>query len=455
MKNAKELIFERFISPLQRPRAKYIGIEIEMPVVNLNGDKTDKSVSIRAVNKAVKHFGFTEKRFDDDGVCHEAVCEDTCDIFSFDCSYNNFEIALGRVRTLHEAQARFRDYVRFINDELNKDHHTLTGLGANPNYKINDFNFVPSPRYRMLEGYLKKAEVWQYKDPSVRFHSHYGYGTFLSASQVQLDVNEDNLCDIIEAFSLVEPLKAVLFSNSFLPEMPDLLCVRDYFWERSAHGINPRNLGFFKPLPQSTGQIIDYLSKVSIFCAERDDKYLFFYPIPFDEYLDRDMIDGEYYDGSYHPYSFAPKSEDIVYLRTYKQIDLTARGTLEFRSACTQPLSQAMSVAAFHLGLMNRIEKLTALLSDSFLYRDGGDPDLLRRKINRKDFLSFIDPDALRTLLFEVLTLCADGLSERGYAEELYLEPLFERAETLSSPSGYQLQNKNNIDIVIREYASL
>ena len=136
--NAQKLIYDRFIAPLKKPRASYIGIEIEMPVVNLSGKRTDKSVSIAAVHKAMEHFGFTPHKFDDEGVCHEAVCYDTGDVFSFDCSYNNFEISLGRVRTLHEAQARFRDYVSFINGELNRGGHTLTGLGVNPNYKIND-----------------------------------------------------------------------------------------------------------------------------------------------------------------------------------------------------------------------------------------------------------------------------------------------------------------------------
>lgn len=455
MKTPKKLIFERFISPLQKPRENYIGIEIEMPVINLIGEKTDKTVSIDAVQKAIDRFGFTPQKYDDDGICHEAVCADTCDIFSFDCSYNNFEIALGRVRTIHEAQARFRDYVSFINEELNKNQHTLTGLGVNPNYKINDFNFVPSPRYRMLEGYLKKAEKWRNTNPSAGFHTYYGFGTFSSASQVQLDVNENNVCSVIRAFSLVEPLKAVLFANSYLPDMPELLCVRDYFWERSAHGINHRNLGFFDPMCQSIDDIMDYLCKASIFCAERDGKYLFFYPVPFEEYLDRKVIEGEYYDGEYHTYHFSPKKEDIAYLRTYKQIDLTARGTLEFRSCCTQPLNQAMTVAAFHLGLMNRFEALTELLTNSFLYRDGDTPDSLRRKMNRKDFMSFTSPDELKALLVDVLVLCASGLRKRGYAEDIYLEPLFERAETLTSPSGYLLQNQNNINKMIRKYASL
>ena len=447
--NAQNLIYDRFIAPLQKPRANYIGIEIEMPVVNLSGEKTDKTVSITAVKKAIEHFGFTPNKFDDDGICHEAVCGDTGDVFSFDCSYNNFEISLGRVRTLHEAQARFRDYVRFINGELNRYQHTLTGMGINPNYKINDFNFVPSPRYRMLEGYLKKCKVWK-----GQFHPFYGYGTFSSASQVQLDVNEENLCETIEAFSLVEPLKAVLFANSFLPDKPELLCVRDYFWEQSPHGINPGNVGFFEPLPKSADEITDYLSKASIFCAEREGKYLFFYPLPFDEYLKRDTVDGEYYDGNYHTCSFTPSAGDIAYLRTYKQIDLTARGTLEFRSACTQPLGEAMTVAAFHLGLMNQTKKLTNLMKNSFLYQANEKPAQLRQKMNRADFLSFVNADELKALLSEVLQLCAEGLKERGYSEEIYLSPLYDRARTLTSPSACLLR-QNDVNKAVREYAKL
>ena len=447
--NAQELIYDRFIAPLKKPRASYIGIEIEMPIVNLSGAKTEKAVCIDAVEKAIAHFGFSPQKYDDNGVCHEAVCDDTGDVFSFDCSYNNFEISLGRVRTLHEAQARFRDYLSFINGELICNEHTLTGLGINPNYKINDYNFVPSPRYRMLEGYLKKCQAW-----NGSFHPYFGYGTFSSASQVQLDVTLDDLCKTIEAFSLVEPLKAVLFANSFLPEKTEFLCVRDYLWEQSPHGINPRNVGFFEPSLKSVDDIIDYLSRASIFCTERDGKYLFFYPIPFSEYLSRDTVEGEYYDGEYHSCVFKPKAEDISYLRTYKQIDLTSRGTLEFRSACTQPLGEAMTVAAFHLGLNNKTDELIKLLTESFLYRENETPAQLRQRMNRVDFLSYVNVEKLQALLNSVLQLCKEGLKERGYSEEIYLSPLYERANTLTSPS-MRLLRQNDIKSIIREYACL
>ena len=67
--NAKELIYDRFIAPLQKPRASYIGIEIEMPVVNLSGEKTEKSVCIDAVRKGnrvisdLRRISLTTKEF--------------------------------------------------------------------------------------------------------------------------------------------------------------------------------------------------------------------------------------------------------------------------------------------------------------------------------------------------------------------------------------------------------
>ena len=455
--HARELIRRRFIEPTMSPRTNYIGIEIEMPVVSLRGEKTDRGVSASALKDAAERFGFTETKYDSQGVCHEAVCDETGDVFSFDCSYNNFEISLGKVRTLHEAQARFADYVGTINAFLRERDHLLTGMGINPYYRKNDSNFVPSPRYKMLEGYLKKSRVWK-RDGG--FHPYCAYPTFSSASQVQLDVTEERLCQVIEAFSLVEPIKALLFANSYLPEEPELLCARDMLWERSTHGINPKNLGFFEPLPQSNGELINYLSGVSLFCAEREEKYLFFDPIPFEEYLTQESIEGEYFDGvRYVKHRFKPAIEDINTLRTYKQIDLTSRGTLEFRSACTQPLSQAMTVAAFHLGLMSQIEALTELLkNDSFLYQSGDTPYTLRKKYNRRDSLTYEEKLRLRELTEAVLLLAQEGLRERGFAEEKYLEPLFRRAAACTSPAKdmlRQLEEGVDINSVIERYARL
>ena len=91
----------------------------------------------------------------------------------------------------------------------------------------------------------------------------------------------------------------------------------------------------------------------------------------------------------------------------------------------------------------------------SFIYNNGDSPAELRKKMNRADFLSFVNPAKLKALLNDVLALCSDGLKERGYAEGIYLKPLYRRAESLISPAKYLVEHKNQIITVIKKYANL
>lgn len=64
--------------------------------------------------------------------------------------------------------------------------------------------------YHHLCSYSRYSKLPKY------FHDHPEYGMFSSASQIQLDVNYDNLIKTINIFSKLEPIKAILFSNSVL-----------------------------------------------------------------------------------------------------------------------------------------------------------------------------------------------------------------------------------------------
>lgn len=429
----KQELYQKYIRPTERSKQEFIGIEVEMPVAALDGTPTDYTAAQQALVAAIEHYGLTPEKWDDNGVCFSAVEPKTGDIFSFDCSYNNLELSLGRAADLHALEARFRDYVSFLNSELEKSGHLLTGMGINPGYQVNRKDFIPANRYQMLERYLQKSTVW--KVP-MYFHPYPAFGAFASASQVQLDVNRNELLYVLKGFSLVEPVKAVLFSNSVMESEPELLCVRDMFWENSTHGINPHNIGAFDCPLDSLDDLLEYISTTSIFCAERDGHYLHFQPLPITDYLERTEVTGEYYEnGAFHQLTFTPELSDLAYLRTYKFEDLTFRGTVEFRSVCCQPLSEAMTVAAFHMGLMDRLpELLTLMENDSVLYHHGYSATELRRIMNRRDWPEFVDRDALKALCLSVLELAKKGLESRQMGEEIYLKPLFTRANALSSP---------------------
>lgn len=439
----KQHLYGKYIQPTETEREDFIGIEVEMPVVRLSEGPTDYTVAQEAAAALAQEFGFVCDKFDDNGVCFSATRPDNQDNISFDCSYNNLELSLGKERSLAAIDERFRSYVGFLNSKLSANDHLLTGMGINPRHELNRRDFIPSERYRMLERYLRKART---SNVPMYFHPYVDYGAYASASQVQLDVRRDSLIKTLRAFGNVEPVKAVLFNNALLGAEPQLLNVRDMLWENSTHGINPHNVGMFDCTLESVDDLLEYISTTSIFCTERDGRYINFSPVPIIDYLEMKSVQGEYYaDGAYHPITITPQEDDLAYLRTYKFEDLTFRGTIEFRSCCCQPLEETMTVAAFHTGLMKRVDELDKLVrADDVLFHHGYSATELRRIMNLRDWPRFIDQDALRALCLQVLDLAHDGLVELGGGDERYLQPLYERARTLCSPARSMIQALEN-----------
>lgn len=96
----------------------------------------------------------------------------------------------------------------------------------------------------------------------------------------------ENLAETINTFGKLEPIKSLLFSNSPLSdEFVNLLCSRDMFWENSTHGINPHNIGMFDCDFTNNDEILEYIESCSLYCTERDGKYINFPPVPVSEYL--------------------------------------------------------------------------------------------------------------------------------------------------------------------------
>lgn len=458
----KELIlqklYEKYIRPTEENHGNYIGVEIEMPIVNLNRQAVDFAV-VHSLTKAFcAHFGFAVSGIDDEGNAYASAHPESGDILSYDCSYNNLELSFGRETDLNTIDRRFRDYYAFIRDFFKPYRYTLTGMGVNP-YRRYNRNFpVPNGRYRMLFHHLHSYKRYE---GLMDFHPFPEFGTFSSASQVQLDVNIKKLPRTLNVMNRLEPLKALLFSNSPLPDHdPGLLCCRDMFWEKSTHGINPKNVGMYDREFRSPEDILGYISETSIYCVERGDKYVNFRPTNIAEYLQSDSITGEYYDnGVYREITITPQLGDLAYLRTFKFEDLTFRGTIEYRSACTQPIRDAMALPAFHIGLSENLSTLEELLkNDDVIYGHGRSPAQLRALLVQRELPAFIDADRLHGLLGQIVDLADDGLRKRGFGEEKYLAPLYERIERRECPAErilLETESGASLERLILDYAEL
>lgn len=430
MISLRDAIYNKYILPLKRKPKDHIGVEFEFPIVNLKKKAVDFKLCFYMTECFIKKFGFDEFYRDNQGYIYLAIDPQSGDALSFDCSYNTLELSFGADSDIHKIEERFLKYYNFIQGVLSNGNHTLTGMGVNPYHRYNKSEPISIGRYETLFHYLKSYNRYG----NAKFPNYTDFGFYACASQVQLDVSIENVCDVLNTFTKLEPFKSVLFANSLTEENDKYLLNRDNYWRYSSHGINQNNVHMYENDFHTIEDILDYFEHTSIFCTEREGKYLCFAPIEVKSYFICESVAGEYYEhGTYHSYTFKPELSDLKYLRTYKLNDLTYRGTVEFRSTCMQPVSELFAAPAFHAGLLLKYKELDQLLSQS-VFKDA-DQIQLRDLLNKKTWPKNINLRQLSQVLIDIVKLAKEGLIDRGFHEEHYLDPLYVRARALISPA--------------------
>ena len=452
-------LYAEFIKPTNQKK-NFIGIEIEIPIINLDKKAVDFDVVHEITAKFQKQYDdFKSDGIDYNGNVFALKNPKTEDIVCYDCSYNNIEFAMGREKELFSIHERFGEYYSFVKESFEEHNHTLTGMGINPYRKYNINEPIPSERYLMLYHHLKSVD--NYRNTPMYFHSYPEYGMFSSASQVQLDVNKENLIQTINVFSKIEPIKALLFSNSVLyGENNQFTCFRDALWEYSTHGVNPHNIGVYDVDFKDIDDLQSYLESLNMYCVMRDGAYINFPSINLLEYFSKEYVRGEIYcRGHYREIDIKPCVNDIKYLRPFKFINLTFRGTVEFRSICTQPINDSMCVAAFHLGLKDKLNELEEIIqNDEVIYHKGYTAGELRKLLIQDKIPEFINQKELSALARNIVDLASDGLRKRGIGEEIFLKPLYERIKNHSNPGKNIIQSVQKgmkIEEIIRDYGKL
>ena len=419
MQDSIDILKERYLANIRENPDLYIGIELEFPIVNLEGGATDTRVTKELLARLNSDYGFIVERRDLDGNPIQLKASDSEDRILFEVSYNILEFAFEKAKVIQEVEIRFNHYLDIIQQILRKDHHELQGHGLHPFWKENDNQPVKYPRYQMLMQYLALSE----KIGGDFFHRHPDYGSYICGSQVQLDVSRTNFIQVINAFNQIEAAKAYFFANSeLITEDFRTKIARDRFWEESMHGFLVENVGVNPYDFKDEEDFFNYLNNTAIFNAEREGDTYYFPPIAAGEYLKQEQIKG--YNLSGKESLVSPSVDDFHYHRSYQYQDLTTRGTIEFRSTCAQPLNRTFAPAAFHLGLLANLEEVTAYLKDcDFFKLEGRAYKDLRRKYSQID-LTQREQDAIRSFASDLLHLAIKGLKIRKKGEERYLFPL-------------------------------
>jgi gamma-glutamylcysteine synthetase len=211
------------------------------------------------------------------------------------------------------------------------------------------------------------------------------------------------------------------------------------------HGLNPHNVDCWNVELHSVDEIVAYIRSMSLYCTERDGHYINFTPTPLETYFASENVAGEYWDGTkYQRIEWQPKLDDLQYLRSFKFVDLTFRGTLELRSTCTQPFSEAMTVPALNVGLAEHLNELEKILDNSGIFRYGYTTAELRKMFVKTPLPAFAQSDKLKVTLHQIVWLAYNGLRDRGLGEEELLLPLLDRADRMESPAAEMIRNLKN-----------
>lgn len=411
----EQFFHENYLSKLKENPELFIGVELEFPIVHLHGQATDHRLTISLLRHLVQLLDFSIVKFDDDNQPIEIVAANG-DVILFEVSYNTLEFAFAKAENLFEVAGRFQIYLDASQSFLAQYDHQLVGAGINPTWDINDNRPVATGRYQMLMQYLSLGEQ------HAELHPYMDYAAYICGSQVQFDVSRSQFLRVLNAFNKIEAAKAYLFANSSFEPLMGCSLARDYLWEASMHGLISQNVGIYPSDFESEADYIDFKSQSSLFYTIRDGDYMYFEPIPLREYLGQDEIHAYGINGE--SLMLKPEPRDLKNHRSYHYQELTRRGTIEFRSICTQPLDVTFAPAAFHLGLLMELEALEDLLERSSFFKSMGHDYVQLRKDFSRQNLSAKEREAIQAFSEELLSCAKKGLQQRGLGEEVFLEHL-------------------------------
>lgn len=403
--DTRKLIYDTFLKPFEKREYGNVGVELEFPLVNLDKAPVDENVAKGMFDHFLKR-GF-KVELEEKGQPLFIINEDG-DCLSFDNSYNNFEFALNYSDNLCNIAQRFYPLLEEVQAYFKSHGHSIVGIGCNPYKKYANKSHVDFSTYNMVDEYLSTfGGDCKYPD----------FPAFLSSAQTHLDIPLSDLPFAYTLFAKLDFVRGLILSNSPDFEREGYICYRDYLWEQSAFSLCPNITGKVDGEFKNADDLVEYIMSKGMFNRIRNGKYEVFKPVPIKEYF------------------LLPDAneEDINCYLSFKNVEITRRGTLEIRSDCAQPFPDSFAPAAFSLGILHNAAKVRRLLDD-FFREEGIDETntLLREKTVKGEFIA--SRDSMNELVSKILECSEEGLLKRGKGEEKLLAPLYRRCMLLSCP---------------------
>lgn len=395
MKKIDVMLEDRFFNKLKF--LPYVGVEIEMPIINLGSDHKIAMDIIQGLFKLLLDKKFLLVSKDDDDNIIAVKNKDNGDTISLEYSLNTLEFSLSKEIKIDKLEAKFNRYYKMVQKYLKKYNYKLDDTGINRNYRIINRECLKQKRYKIIEKLLYDSKQELYSQ----------FCAYCCSVQTHINVDKDCLVDVMNVFTMIEDIKSEMFGNSYMAET-NLENSRKFLWENSNFG--PYNIGKNK-FYQVVDEIREDYLKRNLFYVMRDGEYLLLKEkMALNKYFIQDRVTA--FDKNGKEIEIIPIEEDFDNFRSYKSVELTSYGTLEIRTDCTQNIENIFKMVAFNVGV-------SMMAAEILQYIDKNET---------------IETD-------ELIEIAREGLIIRGKGEEHYL------GGSMKKVGIWMYENDNGINI--------
>jgi glutamate--cysteine ligase len=321
------------------------------------------------------------------------------------------ELSGALLETLHETadeNALHIHEVKTVADEIGAG---FIGLGFAPQWKREDFDWMPKGRYKIMREYMpKKGKL--------------GIDMMLRTCTVQTNLDFESEADMVKKFRVslaLQPLATALFANSPFKEGKDtgFKSYRSQIWTDT----DPDRCGML-PFVFEDGfgfeRYADYMLDVPMYFVYRDGKYIDASGQDFKDFLKGKLAarPGE-----------LPSINDWADHITTAFPEVRLKRYLEMRGADSGPLPMLSALPALWVGLLYDQSALDAAW-DLVKGWSVADHDFLRRETPKTGLSTQFKGRPLAELAREVVEIAHAGLRARkrldaqGRDETIYLAPL-------------------------------
>lgn len=370
---------------------------------------------------------------DMDGNCIKAS-DFSGNIISFEYTYSIIEFSISPHSDLFELEIHVNKIICAFSAFINQYDLMLIAIGLDP-YNTEKI-IVKKPYYKLIN----------------KFHQNYDIAKICSA-QSHIDYYEGSLLDTINIFNRCNWINALLFSNSpYLLKNRNVLCYRDIIWENSSHGIDSKNILVSNEFA-SIEEYKRYNENKLIYIVYRNDTPILIPLSRFSDYLHlNEIIGSEFKSDSYKEIIIKPDIKDEKYIRSYQNVALTNKNTIEIRSDCQQPFSRLILPAAFNLGVSISIKEISNYLHNIHFNHVKLRRDSILEGFNVNNQNS--TKGYLQELVLDILYIIRENYRKRELGEEFFVDKLIKQIHLKTNPAIEFIKILDKEKSVLKEWNS-